>query len=56
VITVIGRHRQAELLARWPGNRDLLSRELILRGGPTWPPDVNRRRDLIDALTRGLSG
>jgi predicted nucleotidyltransferase len=56
VLAVIGHQRQAELLSRWPGNIDLLVRELRLRGGPTWPPDVNRRRELVDALTRGLSG
>jgi predicted nucleotidyltransferase len=56
VVAVIGHQRQAELLSRWPGNRDLLVRELTLRGGPAWPPDPSRRLDLIDALTRGLSG
>lgn len=56
VAEVIGHQRQAELLSRWPGNSDLLVRELRLRGGPIWPSDVNRRRDLVDALTRGLSG
>jgi predicted nucleotidyltransferase len=56
VAAAIGHQRQVELLARWPGNIDLLLRELRLRGGPTWPPDLRRRRELIEALTRGLSG
>jgi len=29
--------------------------ELELRGGPAWPHDSQRRRDLLDALTRGLA-
>ena len=55
IVEIIGRQRRAELLARWPGNSELLARELILRTGPTGPPEVNRRRALIDALTRGLT-
>jgi predicted nucleotidyltransferase len=55
VVTAIGHDRQAELLSRWPGNRNLLVRELRLLGGPTWLPELDRRRALLDALTRGLS-
>ena len=46
----------AELLARWPGDTELLIRELELRGGPAWPRDLQQRRGLLDALTRGLTG
>lgn len=54
VAAAIGRERVAELLSRWPGDRELLARELTLRGGPAWPHDLDRRRDIVDALTRGL--
>jgi hypothetical protein len=54
VAATIGRERVAELLARWPGDRELLVRELTLRGGPAWPQDLDRRRDVLDALTRGV--
>jgi predicted nucleotidyltransferase len=56
VATTIGPERLAELLARWPGDAELLIRELELRGGPAWPRDSQQRRDLVDALTRGLAG
>ena len=55
IATTIGHARLVELLSRWPGERDLLVRELELRGGPAWPHDSQRRRDLLDALTRGLA-
>lgn len=55
VATTIGPARLAELLARWPGDAELLIRELQLRGGPSWPRDSQRRRSLLDALTRGLA-
>jgi predicted nucleotidyltransferase len=55
VSTTIGSRRRNELLARWPGNADLLERELQLRRGPIWPSGPQRRLELIDALTRGLS-
>jgi predicted nucleotidyltransferase len=54
VAETIGRERVAELLSRWPGDRELLVRELTLRGGPAWPQDLDRRRNIVDALTRGL--
>ena len=56
VATTIGPARLAELLARWPGDAELLIRELELRGGPAWPRDSQHRRGLLDALTRGLAG
>jgi len=55
VATTIGPARLTELLARWPGDADLLIRELALRGGPTWRREPGRRHDLLDALTRGLT-
>jgi predicted nucleotidyltransferase len=54
VTSTIGPDRTSELLDRWPGQIDLLLRELVVRGGPTRPDDMERRRVLIDALTRGL--
>ena len=54
VAATIGADRLAELLARWPGHAEFLIRELDLRGGPAWPRDSQRRRGLLDALTRGL--
>ena len=56
VAATIGAVRLAELLARWPGDAEFLVRELDLRGGPAWPRDSQRRRGLLDALTRGLVG
>lgn len=54
VAATIGPARLTDLLARWPGDVGLLIRELELRGGPAWPRETERRRDLLDALTRGL--
>jgi predicted nucleotidyltransferase len=55
IATTIGDVRLADLLPRWPGDRDLLVRELEQRGGPAWPHDSQRRRNLLEALTRGLA-
>jgi predicted nucleotidyltransferase len=55
VAATIGSRRQAELMDRWPSRTDLLAAELRLRGGPSWPPILGRRSELVDALTRGLS-
>jgi predicted nucleotidyltransferase len=55
VTATIGPRRRDELLARWPGDTDLLVRELRLHGSPNWPSDARRRSALIDALTRGSS-
>ena len=54
ISATIGRARLAELLARWPGDLQLLLRELGFTG-VAWPRDTERRRALIDALTRGLT-
>jgi predicted nucleotidyltransferase len=55
IASTIGTERLAELLARWPGDASLLTSELRLRSGPDWPRGTERRRDLLDALTRGLT-
>ena len=52
VAETIGARRLAELADRWPGDLDLLIRELRFTGGP--PMSIDRRHDLIAALTRGL--
>lgn len=54
IATVIGAQRQQELLARWPGEIELLVHELTLRQIAGWPRATDRRRALVDALTRGL--
>jgi len=55
VANTIGPARLTELLDRWPGNAELLIRELVVRGGPAWTRDPQRRRAFLDALTRGLT-
>ena len=54
ISATIGRTRLAELLARWPGDLQLLVRELGFTG-VAWPRATERRRALIDALTRGIT-
>ena len=54
ISATIGQPRISELLARWPGNLELLVRELQSPGLGPWPAR-ERRRELIDALTRGLN-
>jgi predicted nucleotidyltransferase len=54
VAGTIGSDRLAELLARWPGNIDLLKRELSVVGQSAWPRDGRRRGDLVDALSGGM--
>jgi len=46
VATTIGAARLAELLARWPGDAELLIRKLELRGGPAWPRLTTATRPL----------
>ncbi len=53
IATTIRPERLAELLLRWPGDSQLLLRELGISGAP-WPRDATRRQALIDALTHGL--
>lgn len=56
VMSSIGPHRLSELLPRWPGNEELLLRDLNLTeaAGLRWQRD--RRTALVHALTRGLRG
>jgi predicted nucleotidyltransferase len=54
ISATIGTARLAELLARWPGDMQLLVRELGFVGA-TWPRDAARRRALLEALTRGIT-
>ena len=53
IAAIIGDRRLAELLARWPGDGDLLVREFTVAGkaAPTEP----RRRALVNALTNGIT-
>lgn len=51
---VLGPTRTQELTARWPGNTDLLLRELVVRAPGSVPTGQQRRGQLLDALTRGL--
>ncbi|HEY0541477.1 MAG TPA: hypothetical protein VGD53_24120 [Actinoallomurus sp.] len=55
LVSAIGAERLAELLARWPGDADLLTKEHRLRSGPVWPRTAEQRHDLLGALTRGLT-
>lgn len=55
IAQTIGPKRLGELLDRWPGDLDLLARSFGLRGGPPWPGGSQRRGELIDALTRGIT-
>lgn len=57
ITQTIGPKRSGELLNRWPGDAELLVRSFELHGGgPLWPGGLQRRRELIDALTQGLVG
>jgi predicted nucleotidyltransferase len=55
VAATIGSDRLVELMARWPGNLDLLVRELSVAGHAAWPRDGKRRSDLVQAVSRGLT-
>lgn len=56
ITQTIGPKRSGELLDRWPGDVELLVRSFVLHGGPPWSGGLQRRRELIDALTQGLAG
>jgi predicted nucleotidyltransferase len=55
IAMIIGSYRLEELMARWPGNLDLLIHELSIAGHAAWPREGKRRGDLVDALTRGMT-
>jgi predicted nucleotidyltransferase len=56
VSAMLGPERIRELIERWPGDLDMLVRNFTLRTGPPWLLQQGRRREAIDALTRGLAG
>ena len=55
VADAVGSERLGELLERWPGDLEMLVRNFTLSTGPRWMEQDRRRRDVIDALTRGLA-
>ena len=55
VAETIGPARLTEMLERWPGDAELLIRELVVRGGPPWTRDTQRRLNFLNALNRGLT-
>lgn len=55
VVDEIGALRRAELVQRWPGDSELLTRSFETSGGSALAPDVARRREVIGALSRGLT-
>lgn len=55
VSAIVGPERIAELTERWPGDLDMLVRNLTMMRGPRWLEPEDRRREVIDALTRGLA-
>jgi predicted nucleotidyltransferase len=54
IATTIGERRLAELITRWPGNLELLVGEFAVPGKAA--AGETRRRDIIDALTSGITG
>ena len=55
VSAMVGPDRSTELIQRWPGDVDMLVRNLTLRTGPRWLAPRDRRQEVVDALTRGLA-
>lgn len=56
VSKIIGPDRLSELIERWPGDLDVLVRNFAMSTGPRWPEHEARRREVLDALARGLAG
>lgn len=54
VSVCVGSERRSELMERWPGNMAMLLRNFTMTTGPGWLVGEQRRREVIDALTRGL--
>jgi predicted nucleotidyltransferase len=54
VSVILGPERLTELIERWPGELDMLVRNFTMNTGPRWLEQELRRREVIDALTRGL--
>jgi len=55
VSALLGPERATELIQRWPGDPDMLVRNFILSTGPKLLLQEDRRREVVDALTRGLA-
>jgi predicted nucleotidyltransferase len=55
VSAMVGPDRLNELIQRWPGDFDMLVRNFTLKTGPQWLTQEDRRREVVDALTRGLA-
>lgn len=55
VAALVGPQRITEQMDRWPGDLDMLARNFTMSTGPRWLEQENRRREVIDALTRGLA-
>lgn len=55
VADLIGPVRLTELLARWPGDQDMLVKNFRIRTGPWAFDDQSRRLEVINALTRGFA-
>ncbi|WP_454836957.1 hypothetical protein [Rhodococcus qingshengii] len=56
IVDIIGPERAAELAERWPGKQGhVLASELTFSAAAPsgWPPSVDRRQELLDAMTRG---
>lgn len=51
---LIGAERTAELVKRWPGDKENLGAYLGLAFAPTSSPEHRRRQERIDALSRGI--
>lgn len=54
VIRLIGPARASELVERWPGDLDMLVANFTPGAGQHWPGPLDRRREIVGALTRGL--
>ncbi|MFI7587997.1 hypothetical protein ACIB24_13075 [Spongisporangium articulatum] len=55
VSTVLGPERVAELMHRWPGDLEMLVHNFTATFMPPWLSRSERRREIVDALTRGLA-
>ncbi|SEB90627.1 Predicted nucleotidyltransferase [Nocardioides exalbidus] len=54
IVDLIGPARRDEVLSRWPGDVDQLITNFAPGAGTGWPGPAGRRRQVVDALTRGL--
>lgn len=54
VTVTVGPERRSELMTRWPADMEMLVRNFTMSTGPRWLEGESRRREVLDALTRGL--